>query len=320
MIVDGGPVGIGVESTIVDVTEETPVLLRPGAITMEMLHETVGTVEIDPAIAGGGDPEARPKAPGMKYRHYAPRAELTLVEDKEWEGSKVSAKVIETIKDLVRDSGERGRKAGIICTDETKHLYQEGAVIRSLGRRDKEETIARSLFGVLREFDSLDVDDIYSESFLEDHLGQAIMNRLKKQQVTILGKSDHHENSISSHQCKVYPFQPGSAQPESLWGAGACQKGRPDIRIEIGEYTINHQTDHILQDIYKRKPDMVGFSCYIWNITYVRQLAGDLVKVLPKVRIWLGGPEVSYDAETILAREPAVEGVMVGEGERTLRN
>ena len=180
MIVDGGPVGIGVESTIVDVTEETPVLLRPGAITMEMLHETVGTVEIDPAIAGGGDPEARPKAPGMKYRHYAPRAELTLVEDKEWEGSKVSAKVIETIKDLVRDSGERGRKAGIICTDETKHLYQEGAVIRSLGRRDKEETIARSLFGVLREFDSLDVDDIYSESFLEDHLGQAIMNRLKK--------------------------------------------------------------------------------------------------------------------------------------------
>ena len=96
-----------------------------------------------------------------------------------------------------------------------------------------------------------------------------------------------------------------------------AKRGRPDIRIEIGEYTINHQTDHILQDIYKRKPDMVGFSCYIWNITYVRQLAGDLVKVLPKVRIWLGGPEVSYDAETILAREPAVEGVMVGEGERT---
>ncbi len=96
-----------------------------------------------------------------------------------------------------------------------------------------------------------------------------------------------------------------------------AKREKTDIRIEIGEYTINHQTDHILQDIYKRKPDMVGFSCYIWNITYVRQLAGDLVKVLPKVRIWLGGPEVSYDAETILAREPAVEGVMVGEGERT---
>ncbi len=180
MIVDGGPVGIGVESTIVDVTEEIPVLLRPGAVTMEMLCGTVGQVEMDPAIAGWGDPQAKPKAPGMKYRHYAPKAELTLVEDKDWEGSRVSAKVIETIKALVRDSEKRGRKAGIICTDETKHLYPEKVVIRSLGRRDKEETIARSLFGVLREFDSLDVDDIYSESFLEDHLGQAIMNRLRK--------------------------------------------------------------------------------------------------------------------------------------------
>jgi len=92
-------------------------------------------------------------------------------------------------------------------------------------------------------------------------------------------------------------------------------KGR--CRIEIGEYTINHQMDGILQDIYKRKPDMVGFSCYIWNITYVRQLVKNLAKVLPDVKLWLGGPEVSYDAPRVLAEEPAVTGIMVGEGEQT---
>ncbi len=88
-------------------------------------------------------------------------------------------------------------------------------------------------------------------------------------------------------------------------------------RIEIGEYTINNQMDGILQDIYKRKPDIVGFSCYIWNITYIKQLVRNLAKVLPKTKIWLGGPEVSYDAENVLAEEPAVTGIMVGEGEQT---
>ena len=85
------------------------------------------------------------------------------------------------------------------------------------------------------------------------------------------------------------------------------------VTIEIGEYTINHQMDDILQDLYKRKPDMVGFSCYIWNIVYVRQVARNLKKVLPQVMIWLGGPEVSYDAQEILEREEAVTGIMVGE-------
>ncbi len=87
--------------------------------------------------------------------------------------------------------------------------------------------------------------------------------------------------------------------------------------VELGEYTINHQMDRILQDIYKRKPDFVGFSCYIWNIQYVRQLVRNLAKVLPGTVIWLGGPEVSYDGEKILEEEPAVAGVMLGEGEET---
>lgn len=93
--------------------------------------------------------------------------------------------------------------------------------------------------------------------------------------------------------------------------------GQTDDSIEIGEYTINHQMEMILQDIYRRSPDVVGFSCYIWNILYVLEIIRDLKKVLPDVKIWLGGPEVSYDAVTILERETAVDGIMIGEGEET---
>lgn len=90
--------------------------------------------------------------------------------------------------------------------------------------------------------------------------------------------------------------------------------------VEIGEYTINHRMGLILQDIYRRKPDLIGFSCYIWNISYVRQAAADIKKVLPKVEIWFGGPEVSYDADQVLKENPAVRGVMRGEGELVFTN
>ena len=91
----------------------------------------------------------------------------------------------------------------------------------------------------------------------------------------------------------------------------------PGIQIEMGEYTINHQMELILQDIYRRSPEVVGFSCYIWNILYVKELVRDLKKVLPQVQIWLGGPEVSYDAEAVLRELPEVKGIMAGEGEET---
>ena len=172
MILDGGPVGIGVESTIVDVSGDVPTLLRPGAITMEMLRETVGRVEIDPAIQAPPSADLRPKAPGMKYRHYAPHADLQLVEGE-------TDKVVETINALVKEKLAEGKKVGVICTDETKDRFPQGEV-RSVGLRAKEETIAHNLFAVLREFDDLDVDCIYSESFSKYHLGQAIMNRLTK--------------------------------------------------------------------------------------------------------------------------------------------
>lgn len=87
--------------------------------------------------------------------------------------------------------------------------------------------------------------------------------------------------------------------------------------IDIGEYTINHSMDKVLQDLYERKPDMVGFSCYIWNIQYVLLLAKNLSQILPHTMIWLGGPEVSYDAGELLEREPEVTGIMIGEGEET---
>ncbi len=172
MILDGGPVGIGVESTIVDVSGDVPTLLRPGAITMEMLRETVGRVEIDPAIQAPPSADLRPKAPGMKYRHYAPHADLQLVEGE-------TDRVVEVINNLVKEKLAEGKMVGVICTDETRARYPQGEV-RSVGLRAKEETIAHNLFAVLREFDDLKVDCIYSESFSKDHLGQAIMNRLTK--------------------------------------------------------------------------------------------------------------------------------------------
>ena len=96
-----------------------------------------------------------------------------------------------------------------------------------------------------------------------------------------------------------------------------AKEQRPKADIEIGEYTINHQMDHVLEDIFRRKPDFVGFSCYIWNISQVLEITRDLHKILPKCEIWLGGPEVSYNAEEILMKEPQIRGIMRGEGELT---
>lgn len=172
MVIDGGAVGIGVESTIVDVSGEVPILLRPGAITLEMLKGTIGGVEIDPAILGPLSEDIKPKAPGMKYRHYAPKAELVLVEGRE-------SNIIAEINRLAAERLQQGYQVGILCTDETRDRYPHGT-IRSVGRRDSEQDVAYNLFAVLREFDDLAVDYIFSESFSQDHLGQAIMNRLMK--------------------------------------------------------------------------------------------------------------------------------------------
>ncbi len=170
MILDGGAVGIGIESTIVDLTEEIPTILRPGFITKEMLEEVVGEVQIDRGLSA--DAKTPPKAPGMKYRHYAPKAELIIIEG-------TASKVVQKINELVMENQEKGIVSGVIGTEETKQWYQAG-IVKSLGSRNDELSISSHLYQILREFDESDADVIYSESFAEGSMGSAIMNRLLK--------------------------------------------------------------------------------------------------------------------------------------------
>lgn len=172
MILDGGSVGIGIESTILDLTEDVPMILRPGYITREMLEKTLGKeVRIDPGIIAS-DSERKPKAPGMKYKHYAPKADLILVEGE-------TNRVVAEINRLTAACRSEGKKVGIIATDETMARY-DGDSVMSIGARTDEDAIARHLYRILREFDDLNVDVIYSESFATPRIGQAIMNRLLK--------------------------------------------------------------------------------------------------------------------------------------------
>ena len=171
IILDGGEVGIGIESTIIDLTEETPLILRPGYITQEMLEEVIGNVRIDPGIIAE-DSAIKPKAPGMKYRHYAPKADLKIVDGTE-------DAVIAMINALTKEQQEQNKKVGVIGTDETAALYR-GDLILSVGSREDEDEIARHMYRILREFDESGVDVIFSESFSTPRIGQAIMNRLLK--------------------------------------------------------------------------------------------------------------------------------------------
>ena len=174
-ILDGGPVDIGLESTIVDLTEDIVTILRPGYINMDMLKEVVGEVRMDPGIVyndKGTTAGARPKAPGMRYKHYAPKGDLTIVAGSE-------AAVIATINKMTEEAMAKGSKVGIISTSETASKYKAGQVL-IIGDRADEGSIAHNLYDILRQFDELDVDIIYSESFATPKMGQAIMNRLLK--------------------------------------------------------------------------------------------------------------------------------------------
>lgn len=172
MILDGGPCKIGIESTIVDMTEEVPVILRPGFITYEMLTDLLGEVKKDKALDAKEWKNFRPKAPGQKYRHYAPKAPMTLVEG---DVEPVTAK----IRQLAEASVREGKLTGIICTDETRSCYTQG-IVKSMGSRLSLESVAHNLYEILREFDETGVEVIYSEAFPSDELGFAVMNRLVK--------------------------------------------------------------------------------------------------------------------------------------------
>lgn len=172
MIIDGGSVSIGIESTIIDLTEEFPMVLRPGYITPEMLSEVLGEeVIIDPGIIAADD-TTKPKAPGMKYKHYAPKADMVIVEG-------ATEAVVSQINKLVGQKQEIGQKVAVIATEETRDLYRADVVL-CIGKREDEDSIASHLYKILRECDELEVQAIFSESLATPRIGQAIMNRMLK--------------------------------------------------------------------------------------------------------------------------------------------
>jgi L-threonylcarbamoyladenylate synthase len=171
-IVGGERSNVGVESTIVDCTVNPPVVLRPGGITLEMLKEVNKDIDIDEAIKGKPNENLKPKAPGMKYRHYAPKAKLKIIK-----GNK--EKTIEKINEMVQNYIDNQKEVVILSTDELYNNFNNCKVI-SLGSEKNLYEVARNLFESLRACDDLSVDVILCQAFDEKGVGLAIMNRLNK--------------------------------------------------------------------------------------------------------------------------------------------
>jgi L-threonylcarbamoyladenylate synthase len=171
-IIDGGDNPIGLESTIVDLTVEDPMILRPGYITPEMLSEALGKkVELDPAILSMAA-DAKPKAPGMKYRHYAPKGSLTIVKGN-------PKTVVAKINELLADAAKAGKKTGVIATKELALGYKAD-VIYCIGSAGDEAEVGHNLYRILRKMDDEGVEVICSEAFADSGFGKAVMNRLRK--------------------------------------------------------------------------------------------------------------------------------------------
>lgn len=172
MIIDSGACDIGLESTIVDFTQDVPMILRPGYVNEEMLKEVLDDVSKDPAVFGNTLTDAAPKAPGMKYRHYAPKGSLSIV-------SGPCEKVREFIQCAVSDK-KADCRIGVLASHENVQYYRNADFLGDIGSRCKEEEIASRLYDLLRQCDEENIDIIYSEEFDTPKLGLAIMNRLIK--------------------------------------------------------------------------------------------------------------------------------------------
>jgi L-threonylcarbamoyladenylate synthase len=178
IIIDGGSVRIGLESTVIDLTQNPPIILRPGSIDIDMLNKIISSVNFDPSIlsnhlnVGDKEHEIIPKSPGMKYKHYAPLAEVIVIEGE-------IPKVINRINEMLIEHRGRGFKVGVLATEQTKEYYDCEDII-SLGDREKPETMASNLFGAFREFDKLGVSKILAEGVDDKGIGLAIMNRMCK--------------------------------------------------------------------------------------------------------------------------------------------
>lgn len=212
-ILEDGAVGIGVESTIVDLSEDCPTLLRPGAITIEDLEEVLGEkLTIDPTLLGKSMAEGfTPKAPGMKYRHYAPKAEMILFKKKEEEENDLKAGQEDIAKSILSYGGEElsdcpeqeakksvskailsygekelsvspEKRIWILCGEDTASLYEGDGrfTVQILGRREEPLSMTHNLFRLLRKADEEGADLILGECYSEEGVGFALMNRLKK--------------------------------------------------------------------------------------------------------------------------------------------
>lgn len=172
-ILDAGPTHIGVESTVLDMTVDPPQILRPGGVPYEVLKSFLWEVTLHPVATSDMELHLnQTRSPGIKHKHYAPKAEMFLVE-----GSLKA--VVRKINELAEDYRRIGRKVGVLATDETSSSYKAD-VVKSLGSRSNLAEIAKNLFRLLRDFDSEGVDVILAESIPTDGLGLAVMNRLRK--------------------------------------------------------------------------------------------------------------------------------------------
>jgi L-threonylcarbamoyladenylate synthase len=168
IILDSGPALIGVESTVLDITSDTPIILRPGGVTKEELEEVLGYVELE----FSAKPGQAPKSPGQKYKHYAPKARMIIVE------GPLEVQV-EKIIELSEKIKAKGLKVGIMATAQTRDRYTHTASnVISVGDRTAPLTISSNLFSILRKFDRLEVDVILAEGISKQGLGLAVMNRL----------------------------------------------------------------------------------------------------------------------------------------------
>ncbi len=171
-ILDGGPAGLGVESTVVDLSGEIPVLLRPGGITPGQIKSVTGKVILDPSLEPGGILSGKPRSPGMKYRHYAPSAPMVLVEGTPF-------RVAGVVSQLLEENLNQGKRVGVLCREENTGLYP-GAAVVSAGAAGEPAGIASNLYAALRCLDQMGVDLILAEGVEPRGVGLAVANRLRR--------------------------------------------------------------------------------------------------------------------------------------------
>jgi len=175
-IVDGGTAVVGLESTVVDVTGDIPVLLRPGGITREQLEESVGRILVDPNMESFKEGQDTPRSPGMKYTHYAPSGKVFLVEGE-------PSKAARWIRRQVEKYKGRGKRIAILCSRESAHFYEDLALpgfLEVLGSRSDMSSVARHLYGALRRCDLENIEVIFIEAYSPKGMGLAVMNRMYK--------------------------------------------------------------------------------------------------------------------------------------------